>query len=64
MRKEAKRKIGEWLLDVSKYVCTAVLISSVFKDLETKWALYLAGFACVSITFILGLFMYNRNINK
>jgi len=40
MKQESKKKIGEWLLDVSKYMLTAVLISTIFKDLENKWVIY------------------------
>ena len=36
MKKDTKKKIGEWLMDVSKYMLTAVLISTIFKDLENN----------------------------
>jgi len=36
MKKETKKKIGEWLMDVSKYMLTAVLISTILKTLKTN----------------------------
>jgi len=36
MKKETKKKMGEWLMDVAKYMLTAVLISSIFKDIDNK----------------------------
>ena len=31
---QTKKKIAEWLMDIAKYMLTAVLISSIFKDFE------------------------------
>ena len=36
MQKETKKKIGEWLMDVAKYMLTAVVISTIFKDFEKQ----------------------------
>ena len=32
MQTQTKKKIAEWLMDIAKYMFTAVLISSIFKD--------------------------------
>ena len=61
MKKETKRKVGEWLLDVAKYLITAVLISSVFKDIGNKWMVYAISFVCVILIFLLGMRMYDKN---
>lgn len=44
-----RKKIGEWLLDVAKYVTTAVVISSIIEGLSERWMVY-----CVSVIFTLG----------
>lgn len=36
-----KEKLGNYLIDISKYTLTAVFIASLFKDLEEmKWIVY------------------------
>jgi len=61
MKKETKKKIGEWLMDVSKYMLTAVLISSFFKDLENKWVIYVACSIAVIFSFYIGVDMFDKN---
>lgn len=33
-----RKELGKWLLDIAKYLVTAVLLASVFSDIEEKWA--------------------------
>jgi len=61
MKKETKKKIGEWLMDVSKYMLTAVLISTIFKDLENKWVIYVVGFIAVIFSLYIGVDMFDKN---
>jgi len=61
MKKETKKKMGEWLMDVAKYMLTAVLISSIFKDIENKWAVYSVCIVGVFLSFYLGANMFDRN---
>jgi len=56
--------MGEWLMDVSKYMLTAVLISSIFKDIENKWTIYLVCIGGVFISFYLGANMFDKNSKK
>ena len=34
-----KRELGKWLMDIAKYMATALLISSVFGDISNGWIL-------------------------
>lgn len=34
-----KKELGKWLMDVAKYMVTALLLSSVFGDLESPLVL-------------------------
>lgn len=34
VEKEMKREMGKWLMDVAKYMFTALLISTIFADME------------------------------
>ena len=61
MKQESKKKIGEWLLDVSKYMLTAVLISTIFKDLENKWVIYFGCSIAVITSFYIGIDMFDKN---
>jgi hypothetical protein len=61
MQKETKKKIGEWLMDIAKYMLTAVVISSFFKDLENKWVMYALGIVAVALSFYIGVDMFDKN---
>jgi len=64
MKKETKKKMGEWLMDVSKYMLTAVLISSIIKDIENKWTVYSICIVGVFVSFYLGANMFDKNIKN
>jgi hypothetical protein len=64
MKQESKKKIGEWLLDVSKYMLTVVLIASIFKDLENKWIIYIACSIAVVVSFYFGIDFFDKNSKK
>ena len=63
MKNVTKKKIAEWLMDVSKYMVTAVIISTIFKDLENKWTIYAVGFIAVIISLYIGVNMFDKNSN-
>lgn len=51
-----KETFGKWFLDVAKYILTAMLLASVFTDMEksTMLTLTLIGFAiCLTIGYML-----------
>lgn len=57
MQKIVREKLGNYLLDVSKYVLTAVLITTSFTDLIVhRWLVYLLAAFIVLIALIWGLF--------
>ena len=64
MKQESKKKIGEWLLDVAKYMLTAVLISTIFKDLENKWVIYIGCSIAVIVSFYIGIDLFDKNTKK
>jgi len=61
MKRETKKKTGEWLMDVSKYMITAVLISSFFKDLENKLTVYIVSSVCFALLLTAGMVMFDKN---
>jgi hypothetical protein len=54
-------KLGNYLIDVSKYVLTGVVIASIFKDIgESKPLLYWVGSTVAVAILILGLVLTNK----
>lgn len=50
-----EKEFGKWLMDVAKYLATAVLISSVFNDLGESTAIYRVGGLTMVLLLGLGL---------
>jgi hypothetical protein len=60
-----KEKLGNYLIDVSKYVFTGVVITSFFKDFgESKSFVYGIGFVFSIIALISGLVLTNKKKGK
>ncbi|MFQ7265630.1 MAG: DUF6722 family protein [Paraprevotella clara] len=56
-----KEKLGAYLIDVSKYVLTGVVIASLFKDLsESKMLIYGLGLLVACSTLLAGLVLSNK----
>lgn len=55
-----KEKLGAYFMDVSKYVLTGVVITSLFKDVTDKVTIYLAGIFIVVLTLWAGLLLTNK----
>ncbi len=51
-----KEEFGKWLMDIAKYITTAVVLTSIFGEFEQKWIVYVFG--VISIAFTLGWGLY------
>lgn len=60
-----KEKLGNYLIDVSKYFLTGVFVASLIKDLaDSRWLIYVLS-GTVSVTLLLlGLILSNKKDNK
>lgn len=57
-----KEKLGNALIDISKYFITGVLVTSLVKDLEgVRWLVYLIGTVAAAILFAIGIKFINDN---
>ena len=56
-KKRRKDKFANWLLDIAKYITTAVIISSIFEGIENRVYLLIAGIAVVGASLGWGLFL-------
>jgi len=56
-----KEKLGNYLIDISKYVLTGVVISSLFKDFgESKYLIYGLGVLVSLLALAFGLVLTNK----
>jgi hypothetical protein len=51
VEQEMKREMGKWLMDVAKYMFTALLISTIFADMEEPIVIYIAVVAAFILLF-------------
>lgn len=61
---QRKEKLANYLIDVSKYVLTGVVITSLFNDVTDKTTIYLVGLAVVCLTLWSGIMLTNRRKDK
>ena len=71
MEKIVKKKISIWekvsdfLMDIAKYVLTAVIITSAFEELaDVGWMMYFWGISGALILFLLSLLIINVENRK
>lgn len=48
------KEFGKWLMDIAKYITTAVIISAVFGETE-GWTLYCGASIAVVVSLLCGL---------
>lgn len=56
-----KKEFGKWLMDIAKYITTAVILASIFGEVEQKWIIYLGGILAVAFTLGWGLYLVRDN---
>ena len=61
---QRKEKLANYLIDVSKYVFTGVVITSLFNDVTDRTILYFLGMIIVIVTLMLGLRLTNKRKDK
>ena len=61
---QRQEKFANFLIDVSKYVLTGVIITSLFNDVSDKTILYVVGMGVVFVTLLLGLSLTNKRKDK
>ena len=58
-------KVSDFLMDISKYVLTAVIITSAFEELaDVGWMMYFWGISGALILFLLSLLIINVENRK
>ena len=60
-----KEKLGNYLIDVSKYFLTGVFVASLVKDLEEiRWLIYVLSGSVAAVLLVLGLILTNKKEDK
>ena len=54
------KELGKWLLDVAKFVATAVILSTVFSGIKGNYVLII-GVLCVGAALSSGLFLIKKS---
>ena len=58
-----RKELGKWLMDIAKYLATAVLLSSVFSERE-EGVMYIIAFLAAVITLFTGLILVRDKQHK
>lgn len=58
-----KKEFGKWLMDIAKYMTTALLLSSVFSKMDNFW-IYLVIMFSAALTLFLGLMLVRDKQKK
>ena len=64
-----RKKFGDWLLDIAKYMATAILLTSIFDEIRESWISYVSvsiamlcfRIYCDNIEFNCGTYSHKRH---
>jgi E3 ubiquitin-protein ligase DOA10 len=59
-----RKEFGKWLMDIAKYITTAIILTSVFGDVSQKWVIYIGGVFAVIVTLSWGLYLLKPQDSK
>jgi len=59
-----EKELGKWLMDIAKYITTAVILTSIFSKIEREWIILLSGSAAILITLLIGLWLVKDKKKK
>ena len=55
-----KKIFAAWLMDIAKYVVTALVISTALTDLVSGWLFYAASLGLVTVIVLAGFILYKK----
>ena len=58
-----KTEFGKWLMDIAKYMVTALLLSTIFVDMNEPVILYMVVILSIAVL-IVGLYWVNEGKNE
>lgn len=52
-----RKELGKWLMDIAKYITTAIILTSIFGDIQERWIIYIGGAIAIFATLGWGLYL-------
>ena len=62
-KEKMKEELGKWLMDIAKYMATALLLSSAFGDMGNPWIIA-SVITATALTLVGGLTLVGRRKTK
>ena len=62
MKGRWKENLGKYLIDISKYIVTGVIVASLFQDLNDKTFVYCLGIILALSLLVVGLLLTNIKV--
>lgn len=59
-----RKEFGKWLMDIAKYITTAVILTSIFGEIDQKWIIYVGGIISILLTLGIGLWLVQDKKEK
>ena len=59
-----RKELGKWLMDIAKYITTAVILTSIFGEIDQKWIIYVGGIISILLTLGIGLWLVQDKKEK
>jgi hypothetical protein len=59
-----RKEFGKWLMDIAKYITTAVILTSIFGEIDQKWVIYVGGIISILLTLGVGLWLVQDKKEK
>ena len=60
-----RKELGKWLMDIAKYVLTAVVVMSLVSDLgDSRWLIYVFGMLTTAVCLFGGLILIKERTTK
>ena len=59
-----RKEFGKWLMDIAKYITTAVILTSIFGEIDQKWIIYVGGIISILLTLSIGLWLVRDKKEK
>ena len=60
---EINLELGKWLLDISKYLVTAMLLATAFSDMSNPW-IVIVVIISAALTLLGGLWLIDKKKNQ
>jgi hypothetical protein len=59
-----KKEFGKWLMDIAKYIVTAVVLYTVFNDMQEKSSVIIIGGTSAILALSWGLLLVRKSDKK